>query len=292
MSDISSPGLPYAGLWGPAVIVDSGGSPVTNTAFSIYTGTSTSLATLYTDQTKANKAANPSTTDAYGNALFYAAPGLYTLSINVNGVVTTYAITVQPWFPDAVWNNYSVTVSSTLNSGDAVYVNGSASVNITLPPTQVGARVKVTNIGTTNVGVTAQTGTIQGPGVTAAGGCPLFTQNSFVELFCDGTNWHIVGGELDTGWNPVTYENSYTGDVVYRILAKQVLFRGGVNTNSSISSPVPAFYCPNPPVPLAVPLVTSAGTFAYGNIASGSLTPYTPTLGQGFNVDGLIYTVD
>ena len=292
MSDISSPGLPYAGLWGPAVIVDSGGSPVTNTAFSIYTGTSTSLATLYTDQTKANNAANPSTTDAYGNALFYAAPGLYTLSINVNGVVTTYAITVQPWFPDATYNTYTVTTATTLNSGDCVLVNGSAAVTITLPTTAVGARAKIVNIGTQGVGVSAQSGTIEGPGVKANGGLTLNTPNSFAELTCDGSNWHIIGGALDTGWYSVTYENSYTGNAEQRQIGRQYFLQGSVNANSGVSSPVAAFYVRQPNVAIVVPLLTGAGTFGYGGISSGNFTPNTPTVGQSFNVDGITYLID
>lgn len=90
----------YAGLWGPATILNNQGLPVVNTPVTVYVQGTTTTATLYSDETMANTAPNPVTTDQYGNVFFFAAPGYYTLSFTVGGVVTSYNTTVNPWYAD------------------------------------------------------------------------------------------------------------------------------------------------------------------------------------------------
>jgi len=111
----------YAGLWGPATILNTQGLPVTNTPVTVYVQGTTTSATLYTDETMANTAPNPVTTDQYGNMFFFAAPGYYTLSFTVGGVVTSYNTTVNPWYEDIqnILNQQATDVSniSSLQSG-------------------------------------------------------------------------------------------------------------------------------------------------------------------------------
>jgi len=104
----------YAGLWGPATILNNQGLPVTNTPVTVYVQGTTTTATLYTDETMANTAPNPVTTDQYGNMFFFAAPGYYTLSFTVGGVVTSYNTTVNPWYEDIqnILNQQAVDVNN------------------------------------------------------------------------------------------------------------------------------------------------------------------------------------
>jgi hypothetical protein len=72
----------YAGLYGPENTTAPGGIPLANTAVTVKPHGSGTLATLYTDRTKATAAANPVFTDAVGNLFFYADPGFYDISAN------------------------------------------------------------------------------------------------------------------------------------------------------------------------------------------------------------------
>lgn len=77
----------YAGRFGPETLLDGQAVllPLREVRI-VMAGTST-LATLYTDRTKAVEAANPVLTDAKGNLTFFAEPGDYEGSLITNGVV-------------------------------------------------------------------------------------------------------------------------------------------------------------------------------------------------------------
>ena len=91
-----------AGLYGPEAILGVTGTPATSTPVTVYIHGTTTVASLYTDQTKGTAAANPVDTDSYGNLVFYAVPGLYDLSFTVGGVATTKTVLVEPWYTDIV----------------------------------------------------------------------------------------------------------------------------------------------------------------------------------------------
>ena len=86
----------YAGQYGAEQIIDTSGTPQPSTAVTVYeTGTNT-LATLYTDATKATAASNPVDTDADGNLTFFADPGQYDLGVAGFGTRATVAVTLDP----------------------------------------------------------------------------------------------------------------------------------------------------------------------------------------------------
>lgn len=70
----------YAGTYNPTQMSDANGKPLLNLPVSIYNHGTQTLATLYTDNTKAHTANNPTSTDANGNLQFFAAPGAYDIS--------------------------------------------------------------------------------------------------------------------------------------------------------------------------------------------------------------------
>lgn len=67
----------YAGSYGPAQIINKAGIPLEDLEVSIFLHGTQTLADLYTDRTKATRAANPTATDALGNLSFFADPGEY-----------------------------------------------------------------------------------------------------------------------------------------------------------------------------------------------------------------------
>ena len=166
MANLLSTGTGFAGLWGPNAILTASGSPVVNTPVTVYQSDGVTLATLYTNQTRAIAGANPINTDSFGNLSFYASPGIYILSFNVGGVVTTNTIEVQPWYTDGVWNvvgDTAVSGGSTFSplSGDLRSANAtSGNITYNLPGNpSVGMAIAITRTDSTNNTVTVSGGT-------------------------------------------------------------------------------------------------------------------------------------
>lgn len=88
--------MPYqfAGFWGPEVFEDSQRRLLKNHNFSVYLPGTNTLANLYTDRTKASPAANPTTTDSFGNGSFFADPGIY--EVETNGHRVTALVEPDP----------------------------------------------------------------------------------------------------------------------------------------------------------------------------------------------------
>lgn len=200
MANLLSTGTAFAGLFGPDAILGQNGAPAPTTAVTVYQSDGTTLATLYTSQTKVTTASNPVNTDNYGNLTFYTDPGIYVLSFIVGGVASTKTVEVGPWYTDGAWNVYAETAAVTANSGDSVLANASsAAFAVTTPAPVVGARLLVTKTDSSGnaVSITTPTGVIDGPtGITGIGTATiqLGTQGESAEIHCDGTNWHLVGG--------------------------------------------------------------------------------------------------
>lgn len=70
----------FAGLYADAFVNTLSGVPLRLTQATVYQSDGVTVATLYTDRTKATTAPNPITTDNYGNGSFYADPGIYIVS--------------------------------------------------------------------------------------------------------------------------------------------------------------------------------------------------------------------
>lgn len=71
----------FAGLYSDTLVNTFSGVPYRNTQYTVYASDGITPAPLYTSRTKAVSATNPATTDNYGNATFYADPGLYVISL-------------------------------------------------------------------------------------------------------------------------------------------------------------------------------------------------------------------
>lgn len=69
----------FAGLYGDNLVDTVTGNPLRNTSYTVYQSDGVTPATIYSDRTRTAKA-NPATTDAYGNAVFYADPGRYVIA--------------------------------------------------------------------------------------------------------------------------------------------------------------------------------------------------------------------
>lgn len=219
MANLLSTGTAFAGLFGPDAILGQNGAPAPTTAVTVYQSDGTTLATLYTSQTKVTTASNPVNTDNYGNLTFYTDPGIYVLSFIVGGVASTKTVEVGPWYTDGAWNVYAETAAVTANSGDSVLANASsAAFAVTTPAPVVGARLLVTKTDSSAnaVSITTPTGVIDGPtGITGIGTATiqLGTQGESAEIHCDGTNWHVVGSagaSLASFLTPVSPPSSYT----------------------------------------------------------------------------------
>lgn len=77
----------YAGYYADS-ITNPSGVPLGGLAITVYVADTLTVATLYTDRTKFTTAANPTATDALGNLLFYADPGLYDLHTPAGYILT------------------------------------------------------------------------------------------------------------------------------------------------------------------------------------------------------------
>jgi hypothetical protein len=158
-------GFIYNGQYGPTAILDAAGQPVANQPVTVYVGTTTgssgTLATLYQSYDSTTTVSNPVSTDSYGNLTFFAEPGQYTLYININGIVTTYTVTVQPWPAD---------IQNILNQ-QATDVN-----NITTLQNQLNSLGNVYNVDT--------------PGIDIPGGG---TANNVITGTVNYAGWYFVG---------------------------------------------------------------------------------------------------
>lgn len=201
---LKSPGAQWAGFYGPNAIITTSGQPITgitptfNQTIDGFT-VGPSWTTFYTDYTKSTPAGAPQT-DTYGNLSFYTEPGMYLMTFTLPGSSpTTIAITVQPFYPDAVWN--VVTDSSSPISplsGDARLVSAATGVvTETLPAPSNGARVRITKTDSSSnaVVVVTPSGLILGPNLGAYAQqttIKLIGEGASHEFISDGTNYHMA----------------------------------------------------------------------------------------------------
>ena len=82
----------YAAQYGALPILNTSGIPQPGVTVTVYLAGTQTLATLYTDRTKATQAGNPTATDNEGNLTFFADPGQYTLE--VAGFSNTVAVEI------------------------------------------------------------------------------------------------------------------------------------------------------------------------------------------------------
>jgi hypothetical protein len=87
---------PPCSVFGPQVILDQAGNPISSQSCTIYKADGSTVATLYTDNTGNTGAANPTTTDVNGNLVFFvAAAGTYVIATVIAGVSTAVTVYVD-----------------------------------------------------------------------------------------------------------------------------------------------------------------------------------------------------
>ena len=188
-----STGTTFAGLFWDALL-SSTGVPAVSTPVTVFESDGSTIATIYSSQSRASQA-NPINTDAYGNLLFYANPGIYVLSVTLGGVGTTRTVQVDPWFADSPWNVVLDVASASPSFGDCRMANAtSAGITETLPAVAQGGRVRVvkTDNSTHSVTVTAPGGASIIGARGAVTSWVLYQQGQTLEVICDGTNFYSI----------------------------------------------------------------------------------------------------
>jgi hypothetical protein len=196
---------------------------------------------------------------------------------------------------------YATAVSSSVNPAVAgsfyIVTTSSSNLTVTLPsPTQgICIGVKKTDSGAGTLTITAGSGVIYGPGTGSSGSSsiPCSAQGAYVVLQGDGTNWHIVAGQQDSGWVTPSYTNSFNG-FQYRLTGNVVRLMG---LNTAGSSGNPAFTLPSGYRPFATRAwaLTNNGavtTNMIGVISPGGVVTPTFASGTGVYLDPVTFTVD
>lgn len=84
----------YAGQYGPEPFLSAQATLLRSTAFTVYLTGTTTLATLYSDRVRTATVANPTVTNARGEAKFFADPGRY--DILCAGVTVNIVVPIDP----------------------------------------------------------------------------------------------------------------------------------------------------------------------------------------------------
>jgi hypothetical protein len=259
MTEAYSQGARWGGQYGPEAILGATGIPFALSSVTVYDSDGTTLASLFTDHTASSAAANPVTTDGFGNLIFWAYPGLYTLSFTIGSTTTTYQVTVNPWYADGVWNvSEDSAASYSVLSGDCRLANcATSSTNIayTLPTPVSGGRVKIVRLDSTSYTVT----------VNSAGGAtfigPNWSASSFslsptcsVEFYADGAYWRVtgeamglviesyIGGSVAVNASAVNLTSVALTPGTWLITGSALLYWGG---STSVATPVDVWLGPN-----------------------------------------------
>lgn len=201
----------------------------------------------------------------------------------------------------------SANVSSAVAGTFYVVTTSSSGITVTLPVPTAGQviGIKKTDSGTGAVTVTAGSGAIYGPGCGSSGlsSIPLGAEHAYVVLQSDGTNWHIIAGALDSGWQTFTYTNSWAsngGPAVggtaagYRKIGNLVKLAGSVKSGTSGNSiaTLPSAYLPAAACGFASTAnALAADLCAISVSTSGAVVP-TFSSGTTPYLDGCIFTVD
>lgn len=187
--------------------------------------------------------------------------------------------------------------SASAVSGQAIITSGASAITITLPAHANGQIVAVKN-GSTG-GTTVSGSSIQGPGLSSASSFPLGAVGAFAVLIDDGTSWHFLGGQQDTGWVALTLTSGIVqGAGAYvpaaRVVGDEGRLRGIIQNTSggTITSPatVPSVARPASLV-AATGATTSAGTGATLSIAAtGAVTVASLPNAQSLGLDNMRYS--
>lgn len=193
-----------------------------------------------------------------------------------------------------------------------IITNGASAFTFTLPSPVAGIAIgfKKADSGAGGNTITAGSGVILGPGTGSAGSAsiPCSALGAYVVLQGDGTNWHIVAGQQDSGWVPLTYSNSWASNggpasgataAGYRLIGNVVRVAGSIKSgaSSTLAFTLPAGVRPPSNVNVLLESLSTGGLADYLGAAavatSGAVTPqYTSAGFVCLNLDGIEFTVD
>jgi len=203
-NDLST-GTAFAGAYGAwALAAGSPLLPMQNEGVTVYETDGVTLATIYTDRTRATIIAGSEVvTDLNGTFGFYADPGLYVLGINLAGSVYHIPVSIAPDYADCVWNEVIDTAAGVVFDpvpGDSRLCNATTdAATYDLPSPIFAARIRVakTDVSASGVSMTTPTGAIVGPYGLNVTTLELTQQGQVAELVADGTNYRLIGGVGD-----------------------------------------------------------------------------------------------
>lgn len=197
MPNLLSTGTTYAGQFYDTILA-ANTMPVVNTAVTVYQSDGSTVATLYTDQTRGTGLSNPVSTDSFGNLGFYTNPGIYVLSLTVAGSPSTKTVEVLPWYPDAAKNCYEVTANFFPMPGDVVGVNSTTATVAKMPQPTLGAEMTIFNYNTGPCTLRTFSAekffALGAAGTVGLTSFVLYQGGSATVQSLDGGNWYVVDG--------------------------------------------------------------------------------------------------
>lgn len=171
-----------------------------------------------------------------------------------------------------------------------------AAKTMTLPASTIGACIGIKAKSTAGgvITITTAAGVIRGPGCGSAGSASmtLGAEGAYVVIMSDGTDWHVIQGQFDSGWITPSFSNSWVG-VKYRLIGNFVKFSGEFisGTTATTAFTLPAGY--RPTALRAFPSVDNSGVYTTApliTITSAGVVTVTGT--NGVYADSVSFTVD
>ena len=168
---------------------------------------------------------------------------------------------------------------------------------------QIWASVGVSGTSPVEVAASGSSG-IYGLGANDLPSITLGTLGAFVHLQYDGVNWIIRGGQIDTGWKPLTLASgvaaaggAYTPSA--RLQGDRVWLKGAIYLGSAVSggatiATLPAGMTPSETVLLGYLMTGGAsgnGNGAFQITPSGALAPSFNTNAADVPLDGLSFSL-
>jgi len=205
MANDFSPGTAFAGAYGTwCLAAGSPLLPMQGEGVTVYETDGVTLATIYTDRTRATIISGSEVvTDLNGTFGFYADPGLYVLSINLAGSQYHIPVSIAPDYADCVWNEVIDTAAGVVFDpvpGDSRLCNATTdAATYDLPAPTFGYRIRVakTDASANGVSMTTPSGAILGPCGVSVTTLVLTQPGQVAELVADGTNYRLIGGVGD-----------------------------------------------------------------------------------------------
>lgn len=201
------------------------------------------------------------------------------------------------------------TISTSVGTSNLIDCTAGNTI-LDLPVVSLGAVVKVARTDATANTLTVQVsgGLILGPGLsTGVGAIPLNARGSFVELQCDGTNWHVTAGAPDSGWLPFTYANSWASNggpatggsaAGYRKIGNIVRLGGSIHNGTNNAAFATALTAFGPMILgssslTGIEVPTAGGTTCQVTVSNTAVPSISASSGPTTVVlDGVTWTVD